>query len=240
MEFENHKTPNSPKIFSEIAPTYQLINSLMSFGLDQHWRKQMIHNLPSQKNLLVLDIATGTADVALLLAESDSVLEVFGLDPSLGMLEKGKKNVSKYINKTHSAKKIELSLGDAQSLPFEDESFNATTISYGIRNVPDPQKALFEMYRVLKPGGRSLILETTIPKHPLAKMIYLIYFRNILPFIGKMISGHPFAYKELNKTTEVFPSGIEFTKAMEKAGFKNVSFKELTFGVATLYSGDKI
>ncbi|EQC49799.1 bifunctional demethylmenaquinone methyltransferase/2-methoxy-6-polyprenyl-1,4-benzoquinol methylase UbiE [Bacteriovorax sp. DB6_IX] len=225
----------SYKIFDKIAGTYDFLNHLLSFGIDIYWRKKVIKNLPPRKNLQCLDLACGTGDLTIVLAKQDSVEKVTGLDMSKGMVDIGKIK----IDKKGYAHKAAMQIGDGVEIPTADELFDVTTVSFGIRNFPDPQRSLENMFRVIKPGGRSMVLEFSIPKNPLFKGIYFFYFRYLLPFVGNLISKHKDAYSYLNETVEDFPYGQDFADMMVKAGFKNVRYEELTFGIATLYIGEK-
>lgn len=226
----------SYKIFDKIAQTYDFLNHLLSFGIDIYWRKVVIANLPKRKNLQCLDLACGTGDLTIALAKSENVGKVTGLDMSQGMIEIGKKKIAK---KGHD-KKAGMQIGDGVEIPTADGIFDVTTVSFGIRNFPDPQRSMENMYRVIKPGGRSMVLEFSIPKNILFKSIYFFYFRYLLPFVGNLVSKHKDAYSYLNETVEDFPYGEEFAQMMRNAGFQNVHYKELTFGIATLYIGDKL
>lgn len=231
----DNRKKESFKIFNEIAGTYDLLNRILSMGIDRYWRKLMIKQIPPTYGQVALDLATGTADVALELSKCPFIERIEGLDPSSEMIKRGSKKITKSLKQD----KIHLFLGNGQNIERPDHSYDLTTISFGIRNYGDPQKGLEEMYRVLKPQGVSLILEFSIPTFPLIKKLYLFYFRSVLPFIGNLISGHKDAYTYLNKTAENFPYGQEFIIMMKKAGFRNIRSKPLTFGIATLYRGEK-
>jgi len=223
------------KMFDRIAHRYDLLNRLLSCGQDVVWRKKIAKHLP-EKIENHLDLATGTGDqIFHLWKVHGNIQHATGIDLSEGMLEHGRPKIAKRgLND-----KVSLQKGDAANIPFEDGRFDSTTISFGIRNVVDVRKSLGEMLRVLKPAGRSIILEFSLPKNPVIKKLYLIYFRKILPFIGGKISGDSYAYNYLNKTVETFPYGDEFCQLMRDAGFQDVKAKQLTFGIATIYQGDK-
>ena len=229
------RKPESYKIFDDIAGTYDFLNRILSFGIDVYWRKKMTKKLPQRKNLQALDLATGTADVALTLSKQPQIAHVKGLDLSKEMIAIGRKKVEK-ANKRGL---ISLDIGDGTQIEAEDESFDVATISFGIRNFSDPDKSLRDIYRVLKPEGRLLILEFSLPKNRLVRAVYFFYFRNLLPWIGNLVSKHKDAYTYLNESVEHFPYGKEFAQKMENANFKNVTYTPLTFGIATLYCGDK-
>jgi demethylmenaquinone methyltransferase/2-methoxy-6-polyprenyl-1,4-benzoquinol methylase len=225
----------SYEIFNKIAGTYDFLNHLLSFGIDIYWRNKVIANLPKRKNLQCLDLACGTGDLTITLAKAKNVESVTGLDMSKGMIEIGKQK----INNKHLSNVAKMHIGDGVKIPAADETFDVTTVSFGIRNFPDPQESLKNMYRVIRPGGRSMVLEFSIPKNFIFRNIYFFYFRYLLPFVGNLISKHKDAYSYLNETVEDFPYGDNFAQMMSNAGFKNVHYKELTFGIATLYIGDK-
>ena len=225
----------SYKIFDKIAGTYDFLNHLLSFGIDIYWRKKVINNLPKRQSLEVLDLACGTGDLTIALAKAKNVKNVLGIDLSQGMIDIGAKKISaKILND-----KAQMEIGDGVNIPKEDNTYDVTTVSFGIRNFPDTQESLNNMHRVLKKNGRSMILEFSIPKNPIFKMIYFFYFRYLLPFVGNLVSKHKDAYSYLNETVEDYPYGQRFADMMKTAGFKNVHYKELTFGIATLYIGDK-
>lgn len=228
----------SYKIFDEIASTYDPLNRLLSMGIDVSWRKRMrkeLKELPDNKPLEILDLATGTADVPLTLIKHPKISKIRGLDMSQKMIEVGRVKVEEQGLK----EKITLDIGDGCNLPEEDNSWDVTTVSFGIRNFPDCFKGLTEMHRVLRPGGQIMVMEFSLPTNPIIKAFYLFYFRTILPFIGNLFSGHGDAYSYLNKTVEDFPYGKAFTDLMEKANFQNIRAIPLTFGIATLYIGYK-
>lgn len=223
-------------MFDRIAHRYDLLNRLLSMGTDRGWRKKMVHYLPGQGPLHLLDLATGTADVLLFFERtSNRIARAVGLDLSAGMLGYGREKV----RRAGLDEKLALVRGDGTRLPVADNSFDAVTISFGIRNYLDVDAGLREMLRILKPGGRALILEFSLPGSALVRLPYLFYFRNVLPLVGGAISGDAQAYRYLNKTVETFPYGDAFVHLMRKAGFTNARAIPLSFGIATLYLGDK-
>ena len=230
---ERKKT--SYKIFDEIASTYDLLNRILSFGIDIFWRKILVSSLPKKNNLKVLDLATGTGDLALELSRSKKVKTVLGMDMSQGMIKFA--NIKAQKSKFKS--KLLFQTGNGENIPSQDNMFDCATISFGIRNFSNPQKGLDEMYRVLSTQGKILILEFSLPKNIFVKQFYLVYFRHILPFVGKLLSKHSDAYTYLNETVEDFPYGNDFLNLMRKSGFINLKAKTLTFGIATLYTGEK-
>jgi len=225
------------RMFNRIARRYDLLNRLLSLRQDVRWRKKLTEYLPDRENLFVLDLATGTADVLLsLFANSPRVSRGIGVDPAEEMLRIGQKK----IQQQQLSDRIELRTGDAMQLPFPASTFDVVTIAFGIRNVPDVPAALSEMYRILKRGGRALVLEFSLPENKLLRTLYLFYFRHILPGVGGFISGDAFAYKYLNRTVETFPYGEDFCEILRAQKFENVRYAPLTFGIATIYRGDKV
>ncbi len=231
----NSDKADSWKMFDRIAPRYDLLNRLLSFGQDIYWRNKTAQFLPENDNIKVLDLATGTADLLLTLMKEKKVISGTGLDMAKEMLACGQVK----INNSKIKKPMTLLRGDACNIPIASDSFEAVSIAFGIRNVPDVNRALREMHRILKPKGRALILEFSLPRSAVIKTVYLFYFRNILPLVGSLISGDSYAYKYLNKTVESFPYGKDFCELMERAGFKMVVEKKMTFGIATIYCGNK-
>ncbi|MBU8933627.1 MAG: bifunctional demethylmenaquinone methyltransferase/2-methoxy-6-polyprenyl-1,4-benzoquinol methylase UbiE [candidate division Zixibacteria bacterium] len=221
-------------MFDRIAPRYDLLNRLLSGRRDVVWRRRLAAVLPTKPNLDILDLATGTGDVILtILNRRDNISHVVGLDPAGEMLSLAQKKICDAGQDNRTS----LVRGDALFLPFPDGCFDAVTIAFGIRNVPDVPKALSEMQRVLKPGGKAVILEFSLPPNWLVRNIYLVYFRHILPRLGGIISGDAGAYRYLDATVETFPFGEEFRLLMRTAGFNQTVAMPLTFGVATLYTG---
>lgn len=231
----DERKKESYKIFDEIAGTYDVLNHTLSMGIDIHWRKKMLKHLPNRESINALDLATGTGDVALTLVTDKRVKKITGLDLSKGMIEIGREKVKK----KGLEKKINLMIGDAVNIPSADSTFDLTTISFGIRNFSDAQKSLHDIQRVLKPGGRLMVMEFSIPKNFFFRNVYFFYFRHLLPFIGNIVSKHKDAYTYLNKSVEDFPYGEAFLQLMKNANFKNTKAITLTFGIATLYIGDK-
>ncbi len=223
------------RLFDDIAQTYDSLNKVLSFGIDIYWRRQIRKALPKTDSIEILDLATGTADVPIELIKAKNVKRILGLDLSEGMIKVGNEK----LKEQKLTDKITLGIGDGCNLPVEDQTWDVATVSFGIRNYPDCFKGLQEMHRVLKPNGRAMVMEFSLPSIWPVRMIYLAYFRYILPFVGNLFSGHGDAYSYLNKTVEDFPYGDEFTSLMTKAGFAKVSARPLTFGIATLYIGDK-
>lgn len=231
----SERKKESYKIFDDIAGTYDGLNRFLSLGIDVYWRHRMKAMLPKKENLEILDLATGTADVPLILIKNKNVSKIRGLDMSKNMIAIGKVKVSD----RQLSEKITLDIGDGCNLPEQDNSWDVSTVSFGIRNFPDFFKGLKEMHRILKPGGQAMIMEFSLPSNFIIRAFYLFYFRKVLPLIGNIFSGHGDAYSYLNKTVEEFPYGKEFENKMVEAGFKDVRSIPLTFGIATLYIGIK-
>ncbi len=224
------------KMFDRIASRYDFLNRLLSFRQDVRWRRKVTAFLPEFSALKLLDVATGTGDLLFSLQKnSPRVVSGVGIDLSEKMLEIGRAKLDSLPGRPP----LSLQKGDATAIPFPAKSFHAVTIAFGIRNVTDVNLALREMFRVLCPGGRAIILEFSLPENFLVRAGYLFYFRNILPKIGGLVSGDAIAYRYLNETVESFPYGKRFCALMTDAGFQNVGFKSLTFGVASIYYGDK-
>lgn len=224
------------EMFDRIAGRYDMANRLLSLGRDLAWRRQFNRHLPEQPAIRVLDLATGTADVLVLLARHAPGLSGIGLDMSPGMLAYAQAK----LRDRGLIPSLSLVRGDATCLGIQTECFDAVTMAFGIRNVVNVQDALREMYRVLKPRGRALILEFSLPENRFVRTLYLVYLRRILPWLGGLLSGDPTAYHYLKETVETFPYGHVFCNLMTNAGFRNVQTQPLTFGVATLYFGDKL
>lgn len=228
-------TQDSWKMFNKIAPTYDRINKILSLGMDRGWRRFLAKNLPSKKNLKILDLATGTGDQLISLFENGaSIQKAIGIDLAEDMLSIAK---SKLNSKIYSDK-IDLICADAQKLPFADNTFDAATFSFGIRNVPNPLLSLKEIYRTIKPHGKCLILEFSLPPQPI-QTGYLLYLRYILPRWGSFLSKSPNAYSYLNKTIESFPSGAAFAQLLKQASFTKISIQPQALGAVTLYTGFK-
>ena len=220
------------KMFNQISSSYDRINRVLSLGRDRAWRKKVAKEMPLKPHLEVLDLATGTGDQLIALFQAGlSIQRAVGIDLAEEMLNIGRAKVA-------ANPKIELKLGDAMSLPFADQSFDAATFSFGIRNVTDPLVSLQEIYRVLKPKGRCLILEFSMPK-PLIRPFFLFYLRKILPRVGGILSNNQAAYRYLNQTIETFPSGQAFLDVMKQAGFRALRKIPMNFGGVTLYIGDR-
>lgn len=223
------------EMFDTIAPRYDFLNRLLSFGIDRRWRKFAVKQIKFEDKGKILDVATGTADVALQIAAvTPSSVSITGIDFSEQMIELGKVKVK---NSSY-ATRITLQVAPCEAIPFSDNTFDSATIAFGIRNVVDRFAGLKEMNRVLKTGGRVVILEFSNPKSKFFKALYNFYFLKILPVIGGLFSQFN-AYKYLPDSVLEFPSQKEFEEIMAEAGFSNICHHILTLGIATVYVGEK-
>ncbi len=223
------------EMFNKIAFRYDFLNRFLSGGIDRGWRKKAISELRSINPKTVLDLATGTADMPIMLMKLLSPDKVIGIDISEAMLELGRRKVQK--NNLNG--KISLQTGDAENIHFSDNSFFAATVAFGVRNFQNLEKGLSEIYRILKPGGKLVILEFSKPDKGYFLPFYKLYLRVIAPRIGKMISGSLDAYKYLNESVNAFPEGAAFVGILNKSGFKDTYFKKLSLGICTIYCGNK-
>ncbi|MCY4484715.1 MAG: bifunctional demethylmenaquinone methyltransferase/2-methoxy-6-polyprenyl-1,4-benzoquinol methylase UbiE [Spirochaetaceae bacterium] len=222
-------------MFNGLARRYDLLNRVLSLQRDQRWRRLAAQLVLASRPRTVLDVATGTADLPLMLTDLNPQVRVTGVDIATGMLARGR------IKARHHAGggRVELRPGNALALPVADSSVDAVTIAFGIRNVADYRTALNEMHRVLRPSGVLAILEFALPSHPLVRLPYLVYFRHLLPMVGGLISGNASAYRYLNRSVESFPSGPAFSRLLTQAGFQRVRRLALTFGIAAIYCARK-
>jgi demethylmenaquinone methyltransferase/2-methoxy-6-polyprenyl-1,4-benzoquinol methylase len=223
------------QMFDTISENYDGLNRVISFGIDVKWRKKVVNIVSKNNPKFILDIATGTGDLALMMAEKLQPEKVVGLDISEGMLEVGKQKISK----ANLSDTIEMVIGDSESMPFEDNTFDAITVSFGVRNFANLDKGLTEIKRVLKPNGTLVILETSNPTKFPYKQGYKIHTSVILPIIGKLFSKDKVAYSYLSESANSFPFGEDFDNILQKNGFINTEYTPVTFGVATIYSATK-
>ena len=226
---------SSRNLFDHIAPTYDLLNHLLSLGLDFYWRKKAVQELRGLGGR-VLDLATGTGDVAVaIIRQNGDHSKVFGLDFSEPMIKRAQRKVlAKGLSQT-----ILFSLGDALSLPFQDNTFDASIVAFGLRNMVEKKQALSEMVRVLKKRGKIIILEFTFPKNRWMKKLYPIYFQRVLPWVGGLVSGDQGAYAYLPESVLHFASIENYEEIMRKVGLENINSQSLTGGVAFVISGIK-
>jgi demethylmenaquinone methyltransferase / 2-methoxy-6-polyprenyl-1,4-benzoquinol methylase len=222
------------RMFDRISGNYDFLNHFLSFGIDIGWRKKAIQLLQKEKPKLILDVATGTGDFAIQALKLNPE-KVIGVDISEGMLDVGRK---KMVDRGYD-QVIELLSGDSENLPFEENKFDAIIVAFGVRNFEDLQKGLAEMLRVLKPGGRVVVLEFSKPTAWYFKPLYHFYFKFITPAIGKAFSKDSEAYSYLPESVKAFPDGKDFTIILDQLGYKNTSCRPLTFGISSLYSGTK-
>jgi demethylmenaquinone methyltransferase/2-methoxy-6-polyprenyl-1,4-benzoquinol methylase len=219
-------------MFGEIAPRYDRLNRVLSLGLDRRWRWQLVEAVAAGRPQRILDVATGTADLALALKRRLPEAEVIGVDVAEPMLEVGRRKVAA------AGVSVRLDPGDGMALPFDDDSFDAVTIAYGLRNFSDRRQGLDEFLRVLRPAGRLAVLDfPPLPQGPLRAPIRL-YCRWVLPRIGAAVSGHPSAYTYLPASVDTFPAPAELARAMTDTGFHRVGYRVQTFGISALHLGD--
>jgi demethylmenaquinone methyltransferase/2-methoxy-6-polyprenyl-1,4-benzoquinol methylase len=222
-------------LFNRIAKRYDFLNRLFSFGIDRSWRKNLILMVQDEKPDYILDVATGTGDLAIEVAQRMETNEIIGLDPAKKMLEKAQEKIAGLQLKD----RIKLKRGEVESLPFPKNTFDTVTTGFGVRNFDDLQKGLKEMHRVLKPGGSVFILEFTLPRNFILRQLHLIYLALFIPFIAFLFTSRLKEYFYLYKSIRKFPKGLDFVKELEQAGFKQLEMKPLTFGISTIYKGKK-
>lgn len=231
---EASKKDQVEEMFNSIAPQYDFLNRSLSLGIDKGWRKKAIHSLKEIKPQYILDVATGTADLAIE-ALSLNPVKVTGVDISAQMLHVGQVK----IEAKKLTDKIELVKGDSEHLQFADNNFDAITVAFGVRNFEHLQLGLNEMYRVLKPGGKIAVLEFSKPKAFPFKQVYNMYFKYILPTLGGAISKNKSAYTYLPESVKHFPEGANFIAFLNQSGFKEARVQSLTFGICSLYTAIK-
>ncbi len=222
------------KMFDTISKEYDGLNRVISFGIDVKWRKKVVAIVAKQKPDSILDIATGTGDLAINLIKTKAS-KIIGLDLSSGMLDVGRQKIAKKGLESN----IEMVLGDSENLPFQDDNFDAITVAFGVRNFENLEKGLSEILRVLKPNGVFVILETSIPTKTPFKQGYNIYTKRVMPLIGKLFSRDKVAYSYLSESASVFPYGKALNNILHKIGFINAEALPQTFGVATIYTATK-
>ena len=225
----------SGAMFDNIAARYDLVNRVISLGIDQSWRKKTVRALELKAGGHVLDLATGTADLAILIARTHPHVTVVGVDPSAKMLEVGDKK----LTTQQLTERVSLQVGDAQALPFADRTFDGVSIAFGIRNVPDRLQGLREMARVTKRGGRVAILELSEPRSGVLGPLARFHVHSVVPTIGALLSGAK-EYHYLQKSIAAFPPATEFEALMREAGLRIVASTALTFGVCHLYVGEPL
>lgn len=221
-------------MFDDISGRYDFLNHLLSLGIDKGWRRKVRKSLASLEPKNILDVATGTADLAIEMAKLGDV-RITGVDISRGMLDMGDRKLLKQ-NLNH---KITLQQADSENLPFQDNDFDAITVAFGVRNFENLEKGLSEMSRVLKTGGKLAVLEFSQPTNKLVGALYWFYFKNVLPFVGRLFSKNATAYTYLPESVSKFPEGENFATIAKNNGFSQVQMKPLTFGISTLYVCEK-
>ncbi|MDD2338333.1 MAG: bifunctional demethylmenaquinone methyltransferase/2-methoxy-6-polyprenyl-1,4-benzoquinol methylase UbiE [Geobacteraceae bacterium] len=222
-------------MFAKIAPRYDFLNKLLSLGIDRRWRRSAARRIKSLQGGRILDIATGTGDMALEAAKTtDGSVKIIGVDFCAAMVEIGRTKISTSALNN----RVALGVASCEALPFHNDTFDSATIAFGIRNVADRSLGLREILRTLLPGGRIVILEFSSPKYRLFKSVYYFYFRRLLPAIGGIFSDSS-AYRYLPDSVLEFPDQVEFKKIMTDAGFEKVSHTDYTFGIVTCYVGEK-
>ena len=222
-------------MFNRIAYRYDFLNWFLSAGVDRYWRKKAIRELTGLQTQIILDTATGTADLPIMIAKYLHPKKIVGIDISERMLELGRKKIAA-LNLTGT---IELQAGDCEAINFPDNVFDAITVAFGVRNFENLENGLREMIRVLKPGGKLVILEFSKPKRSGFKVFYDFYMRFIAPAIGKLVSKNKEAYHYLNESVNIFPEGNDFITILKNAGYSHTYLKPLSKGICTIYCGFK-
>ncbi|MEO6218818.1 MAG: bifunctional demethylmenaquinone methyltransferase/2-methoxy-6-polyprenyl-1,4-benzoquinol methylase UbiE [Ginsengibacter sp.] len=234
-----HSTESKKKqvanMFDKIAFRYDFLNRFLSAGIDKGWRKKAIEELLNLKPRKILDVATGTGDFAIMSCKILNPDKITGIDISEGMLEVGRKK----IERLHLQDKIALVNGDSEAIFYDDNSFDAVTVAFGVRNFEDLEKGLSEIKRVLKPGGRLVVLECSKPSLPVIRNLYNFYMKFITPNVGKLISGNSVAYQYLNNSVQKFPEKKTFIHILNQLEYRNAFYKTLSLGICTIYCGEK-
>jgi demethylmenaquinone methyltransferase/2-methoxy-6-polyprenyl-1,4-benzoquinol methylase len=235
IPFKDSGVPKKEQVadmFNQIAYRYDFLNHFLSAGVDRGWRKKAIRVLGSLKPKMILDVATGTAEMPIMMMKYLCPDRIVGIDISEGMLDIGKNK----IIKAGFQKTIDLQKGDAEDIPFPDTYFDGITVAFGVRNFQNLEKGLLEMLRVLKPGGKLVILEFSRPGKGVFLPFYKAYLRFIAPRIGKIFSGNGEAYRYLNESVNAFPEGDQFTDILKKTGYQQSKYKKLSMGICAVYS----
>ncbi|MEP7231485.1 MAG: bifunctional demethylmenaquinone methyltransferase/2-methoxy-6-polyprenyl-1,4-benzoquinol methylase UbiE [Ginsengibacter sp.] len=234
-----HSTDTKKKqvenMFDKIAFRYDFLNRFLSAGIDKGWRKRAIKLLISSQPKNILDVATGTGDFAITSYEMLHPEKITGIDISEGMLEVGRKK----LEKLKLQDKIELLNGDSEAIFYDDNSFDAVTVAFGVRNFQDLEQGLSEIYRVLKPGGKLIVLECSKPSLPVVKHLYNFYMKFVTPAVGRLISKNNDAYKYLNNSVQRFPEKKTFNHLLNQLGYRHAFYKTLSLGICTIYCGEK-
>jgi demethylmenaquinone methyltransferase/2-methoxy-6-polyprenyl-1,4-benzoquinol methylase len=232
---DSGKKEQVAEMFDNIAPKYDFLNQLLSLGVHKGWRKRSVKLLIPLAPKNVLDVATGTGDFAIEANKRLNPDKITGVDISEGMMKYGREK----LKKLRLGHKIELLIGDSENLPFADNTFDAITVGFGVRNFENLEKGMAGMFRVLKPGGMLVVLEFSRPRKFPIKQLFTFYFNRITPLIGKIFSKDNRAYTYLPESVNAFPDGEQFIAIMKKTGFSDCSWQPLTFGIASIYTGKK-
>ena len=230
-----NKTDQVAEMFDNIAGRYDFLNHFLSAGIDIGWRKTAIKQLIPLHPQRILDVATGTGDVAIMAYKLLKPQQIIGIDISRGMLQIGNEK----IQKLGLQNVIQLVSGDSETIMFDNDSFDGATVAFGVRNFEHLEEGLKEIKRVLKPGGKLVILEFSQPKLPFIKQVYKFYLNKVAPGIGGLISRNKSAYRYLNESVQKFPEGKTFVDILSRLGYKNASCKKLSLGIASIYCGEK-
>ena len=231
---EGEKAKQVEQMFDSIAPAYDFMNRAMTMGIDRWWRRVAVRMVRKTQPQLILDVATGTGDFAIDLYRKFKPEQVVGIDLSQGMLDVARKKIEKHnLNDA-----ITVQQGDCLALPFDDGSFNAVTVAFGVRNFEHLLQGYQQMYRVLKPGGMLCVIELSTPRNRVIKWFYDLYTLHIIPWMGSLKSGDRSAYRYLPQSIAAVPQGEEMLAIMREAGFKNCKVKRMTFGTCSIYSGN--
>jgi demethylmenaquinone methyltransferase/2-methoxy-6-polyprenyl-1,4-benzoquinol methylase len=231
---EGAKKEQVAEMFNNISKRYDLLNHLLSMNIDKRWRKKVVNLIAADQPQVLLDVATGTGDLAIALAKGTGA-KITGADISEGMLEVGREKIAR----KGLDKRIVMELGDSENLSYPDQTFDAITVAFGVRNFQNLQNGLKDMARVLKPGGQLVVLEFSTPQKFPMKQLYWFYFKAILPTIGKLVSKDPRAYTYLPESVAAFPYGKAFEEELIKAGLKPTLTQPVTFGIASIYQARK-
>ena len=232
---EDSKKEQVRRMFDRIAPHYDSLNMFLSAGMDRRWRKTAIGMLGVPSHAIVLDVATGTGDLAFEIARQYADAKITGLDLAENMLVEARKKSTK----RELDHRLDFTQGDSEELPFENESFHSVSVAFGVRNFGNLSKGMNEIYRVLKPGGRLVVLEFTKPRSFPFKQLFQFYFKHILPRVGSFGSGDKRAYHYLYESVQAFPDYDRFTAVLSKNGFTNAAYKVLSLGICAIYTAEK-
>lgn len=221
-------------MFDTISSRYDCVNTVLSLGLDRYWRRTVGTYLPQKQKIKLLDCATGTGDqLVTLLKNCPAIYDAVGTDPAREMLALAAQKLKPYSHRSR------VLAARAEAIPFPDNMFDVVTVSFGIRNVADVAQSLKEIYRVLSPNGRLIILEFSHPQHKPVRFLHRFYLNKVVPYVGKWLSNNKEAYSYLSKTIEIFPQGEALGNILRNAGFTDVQIKPVTFGIVSLYIGEK-